>query len=266
MYLAGVAAPSTHRLHPPVFLALAGHPVRWRLLQALAASDLRVGELCAELSLAQNLVSYHLARLRSAGVVRRRRSAADGRDSYYTLDLNRCRDLIADSGAALHPALRPQPSAGPSVHLGSRAACRVLFACTGNSARSRIAEALISELSEGQVIARSAGSHPKPLHPNAVRVLRERGITLRRAESTHLDTLRSEHFDSVITLCDRVREVCPEFPAHPAAIHWSMGDPARTGTTDGETYPAFRATLTELEERIGFLLARIAAEREGTGL
>ena len=257
-----MAAPSPHRLAPPAFLALAGDPVRWRLVQALAASDLRVGELSAQLSLAQSLVSYHLARLRSAGVVRRRRSAADGRDSYYTLDLNRCRALIADSAAALHPALRPQPSASPRGNLGSRAACRVLFACTGNSARSRIAEALMSELSDAQVIARSAGSHPKPLHPNAVRVLSERGITLQRTASTHLDTLGCEHFDYVITLCDRVREVCPEFPDHPAAIHWSMGDPARTGTTDKQTYPAFRATLTELEERIVFMLARIAADRE----
>lgn len=262
-----VTPPRCAPIDPPTVLEAAGHPVRWRLLAALADSDLRVGELCARLGLPQNLVSYHLARLRSAGLVRRRRSAADGRDSYYAVELVRFGELLAEAGAALHPGLAlPAPAAeslGPII--SGRGTCSVLFACTGNSARSRIAEALIRALSHGRVRARSAGSHPKALHPNAVRALRERGIAVPRRRPTHLDELRSEHFDYVITLCDRVREVCPEFPDYPAVIHWSVADPARTGTSDQQTYPAFQATLRELEVRIRFVFARIDADRRARG-
>ena len=85
---------------PPSFLPLAGHPVRWGLLSELARSDLTVGELCVLLKRPQNLVSYHLGRLRSELVVSRRRSAADGRDTYYTLDLERCTELLATAAVA----------------------------------------------------------------------------------------------------------------------------------------------------------------------
>ena len=101
----------------------------------------------------------------------------------------------------------------------------MLFLCTGNSARSQIAEALAERLSDGAVSAASAGSHPKPLHPNAVRVMRERGIDLAGRRSKHLDEFAGQRFDYVISLCDRVREVCPEFPGGPALIHWSIPDP-----------------------------------------
>ena len=92
----------------------------------------------------------------------------------------------------------------------------MLFLCTGNSARSQIAEALAEQLSGGAVSAASAGSHPKPLHPNAVRVMRERGIDLAGRRSKHLGEFAGQRFDYVISLCDRVREVCPEFPAGPS--------------------------------------------------
>ena len=79
----------------------------------------------------------------------------------------------------------------------------------------------------------SAGSHPKPLHPNAVRVMRDRGIDISRRRSKHSSEFADRRFDYVITLCDRVREVCPEFPGVPEPIHWSVPDPARepAGTT-----------------------------------
>ena len=245
-------------LVPPSFLSLAGHPIRWRLLSALAHSDRRVGELCSLLGLPQNLVSYHLGRLRSERVVFSRRSSADGRDSYYMLDLARCGALLAGTGAALHPGLRLARS--PAAFAGRRARGprkRVLFLCTGNSARSQIAEALVEQLTGGAVRACSAGSRPKPLHPNAVRVMRERGIDIETRRSKHLDEFARERFHYVVSLCDRVREVCPEFPGHPDVIHWSVPDPAREGDNDGETYPAFQRTTEELGTRIGFLLELI---------
>jgi ArsR family transcriptional regulator, arsenate/arsenite/antimonite-responsive transcriptional repressor / arsenate reductase (thioredoxin) len=243
---------------PPSFLQLAGHPVRWRLLGELAHSDRRVGELCALLELPQNLVSYHLGRLRAERVVSRRRSSADGRDSYYVLELDRCGELLSSAGAALHPGLRlAAPPAGSAGQRARRHPTRALFLCTGNSARSQIAQAFAEQLAAEAVQACSAGSHPKPLHPNAVRVTRERGVDIAERRSKHLDQFAREQFDYVISLCDRVREVCPEFPGHPDVIHWSIPDPARAGSTDAETYPAFQRTADELAIRIKFLLELI---------
>lgn len=249
-----VSASRSHTA-PPSFLKLAGHPVRWGLLGELASSDRRVGELCELLELQQSLVSYHLARLRAERLVARRRSSADGRDSYYLLDLNRCAELLSGAGAALHPALRlGPPPARPRARDGRRPPTRLLFLCTGNSGRSQIAEALAEHLAAGWVEARSAGSHPKPLHPNAIEVMREREIDIAGRRSKHLNEFVGERFDCVISLCDRVREVCPEFPGHPELIHWSVPDPAREGKSDAETYPAFRRTADELATRIPFLL------------
>ena len=185
-----------------------------------------------------------------------RRSAADGRDTYYVLDLARCGELLSSAGVSLHPGLAPLPR--PRGERRS-ALARVLFLCTGNSARSQMAEALATERSDGAVSAASAGSHPKPLHGNAVRVMRERGIDLAGRRSKHLEELAGERFDYVISLCDRVREVCPEFPSEPPTIHWSMPDPSAAGATDAESYPAFECTAAELESRVPQLLSKIYA-------
>jgi ArsR family transcriptional regulator, arsenate/arsenite/antimonite-responsive transcriptional repressor / arsenate reductase (thioredoxin) len=241
---------------PPRFLRLAGHPLRWRLLSELARSDRRVGELCALAGRRQSLVSYHLRQLRDGGLVSMRRSAADGRDTYYVLDLARCGELLSSAGVSLHPGLAPTPWARAGREPGSTPA-RVLFLCTGNSARSQIAEALCERLSGGAVSAASAGSHPKPLHPNAVRVMRARRIDLARRRSKHLSEFAAQRFDYVISLCDRVREVCPEFPGWPEPIHWSIPDPAREPGSDEQTLPAFERTATELGTRIGFLIEAI---------
>jgi len=246
------------RVAPPSFLRLAGHPVRWRLLTELSRSDRRVGELCVRLELPQNLVSYHLGQLRAERVVSRRRSAADGRDSYYMLELDRCGELLAGAGSSLHPGLRL--AAAPPNRLrpaARRRRTRVLFLCTGNSARSQIAEALTEQFRGDMVEARSAGSHPKPLHPNAVRVLAGRGIDIAARRSKHLDQFVGRRFDYVVSLCDRVREVCPEFPGHPDLIHWSIPDPAAEGEGDEATYPAFERTVEELATRIAFFLELI---------
>ncbi|HEX6621297.1 MAG TPA: ArsR family transcriptional regulator [Solirubrobacteraceae bacterium] len=237
---------------PPSFLALAGHPLRWRVLSELARSDRRVRELCGLVGGPQALVSYHLGRLRAEGLVCMHRSAADGREAYYRLDLARCGELLGATGAALHPGLGPAPRARRR-----REPVRVLFLCTGNSARSQMAEALARQIGGGSVEAFSAGSHPKPLHPNAVRVMRARGIDLADRRSKHVSEFATWRFHAVITLCDRVREVCPELPGHPELIHWSIPDPARAGDTDELSYPAFERTASELAQRIPFVLELI---------
>jgi protein-tyrosine-phosphatase/DNA-binding transcriptional ArsR family regulator len=241
---------------PPRFLRLAGHPLRWRLLSELARSDRRVGELCDLTGQRQSLVSYHLRRLRDGGLVSLRRSAGDGRDTYYILDLARCGELLTSAGVSLHPGLAPTPRPRPKRERGATVA-RILFLCTGNSARSQIAEAFAGHLSGGAVSAASAGSHPKPLHPNAVRVMRKRGIDLTGRRSKHLSEFAEQRFDYVISLCDRLREVCPGFPGAPELIHWSIPDPAREPGSDEQTLPAFERTATELCTRIGFLIEAI---------
>src|SRR3954453_21417939 len=116
---------------PPPFLRLAGHPLRWRLLSELARSDRRVGELCDLAGQPQSLVSYHLRQLRDGGVVTARRSLADGRDTYYVVELMRCGELLVTAGASLHPGLASAAGAHPARHRTS-ARARVLFLCTGN--------------------------------------------------------------------------------------------------------------------------------------
>lgn len=249
---------ATVAAEPPSALPLLADPLRWQLVRELGDSDRRVGELTTAVGRPQNLVSYHLGQLRDAGLVTSRRSAHDGRDTYYRLDLDRCGEALRATGAALHPGLRLEAAPLPSLAPGRS----VLFLCTGNSARSQMAEALVVTRSEGAVAASSAGSHPKALHPEAIRVMTERGLDISGNHTTHLDELAGETFDAVVTLCDKVREVCPEFPGErpgtPLRSHWSMADPAGEGSTPAETRAAFERTADELEARIRHLLARLA--------
>jgi ArsR family transcriptional regulator, arsenate/arsenite/antimonite-responsive transcriptional repressor / arsenate reductase (thioredoxin) len=238
---------------PLGFLRAVDHPLRWRLVGELARGDRQVHELTALLGQPQNLVSYHLGQLRRAGLVTSRRSAADARDTYYRVDLGRCGRLLAGVGAALHPGLRLTPPPPPAV----TAPTSVLFLCTGNSSRSQMAEAMLRHRAGAGAPVRvcSAGSHPRPVHPDAVAVMAELGLDIGAARSKHLDEFAGDRFDVVITLCDRVREACPEFPGGGSgSAHWSMPDPARE--PDGR--PAFQRLVGDLDERIGFLLHRIA--------
>jgi ArsR family transcriptional regulator, arsenate/arsenite/antimonite-responsive transcriptional repressor / arsenate reductase (thioredoxin) len=248
-------------VEPPELFQLAGHPVRWSLLSELARSDRTVQELTGLVGEAQNLVSYHLGKLRDSGLVSTRRSSADGRDAYYAADLTRFGDLLSSTVSSLHPGLRVAPRPGVQEMAGS---VRVLFLCTGNSARSQIAEALVRARSGGTIEVCSAGSHPKPMHRNTLRILREElGLDPADYEPKHLDWLAGERFDWVISLCDKVREICPEFPGEPETVHWSIPDPSVV-TGDHASWKAFQALTAELEMRIGFLLAVVAETAPAT--
>jgi protein-tyrosine-phosphatase len=120
-----------------------------------------------------------------------------------------------------------------------------------------MAEAILEHRSAGNVRARSAGSKPKPLHPLAVQVMAERGIDISSNRTKHLGRFAATRFDRVITLCDKVREICPEFPGGSLQSHWSMPDPS--AAADGKDgYPAFVRTADELEDRIGLLLIELS--------
>jgi protein-tyrosine-phosphatase len=236
---------------PPAFLGLAGHPVRWRLLAELAQSDRLVDELVDRVGHPQPLVSYHLGRLRTGDLVSSRRSSKDGRAVYYRARLGRCASGLAAAGRSLHPGLASRP-AELSVDAAA-APVRVLFVCTGNSARSQVAEALLQHAAGDAVHVASAGSTPKPVHPFAVEVLAGRGIDISTWRSKPLADVAGQRFDLVITLCDKVRERCPAFEGGGERVHWSIEDPSTTVDGHAVTIDRFERLAAELDERIEWL-------------
>jgi len=146
---------------------------------------------------------------------------------------------------------------------------RILILCTGNSARSQIAEALFATRGRGRIEAASAGSRPaERVHPFAVAVLAEAGIDWQGRSPRGMDGLEREHWDVVITVCDRARESCPYFPGQPVLAHWGMPDPAEVEGSDDVKRAAFRDTFVTLSRRIDRFLAlpvgkleRLALER-----
>jgi protein-tyrosine-phosphatase len=132
----------------------------------------------------------------------------------------------------------------------------VLFVCTGNSARSQIAEALLNRKSAGRFIAESAGSHPAvQVNPLAVRVLAEQGIKWNGRMPRGMDGLEREGWDIVITVCDRAKESCPIFPGQPVQAHWGMPDPAEVEGSEERKLEGFRETLRLLGRRLDLLIA-----------
>jgi protein-tyrosine-phosphatase len=221
----------------------------------LARSDYRGQELVRLLNQPQNLVSYHLRQLAKEDLVTERRSTADARDIYYSLDLGLLRTRYFAAADSLHPALHDSRVAFEErgAHLPGKPV-RVLFLCTHNSARSQMAEGILRHLSGGQVEVFSAGSHPSGLHPDAVQALAAMGIDISRQQSKHLDAFRDHSFDYIVTVCDRVRESCPTFPGDPDCIHWSLADPAMVEGSPEERYRVFEQTAEHLVTRLRFLL------------
>ena len=133
---------------------------------------------------------------------------------------------------------------------------RVLILCTGNSARSQIAEALFARKGGARFDAASAGSKPAArVNPYAVRVLAEAGIEWAGRVPKGIDGLDREHWDFVITVCDRAKEACPIFPGKPIMAHWGMPDPAEVEGAEETKLRAFRETLMVLSRRIDLFLA-----------
>lgn len=249
-------------LQPPAFLKLLAHDLRWSLVSALAQSDHRVNELVRLLDQPMNLVSYHLKQLRDQQLVTERRSSADGRDVYYSLDVDLLRTRYFATGAALHPVLSTSDSANTD-RLEVRSPIRVLFLCTHNSARSQMAEGILRQLGGERVEVFSAGSAPSEVHPEAVQALAELGIDISQQQSKHLDGFANQPFDYIITVCDRVREACPRFPNDPECIHWSIADPAAADEPAARTQ-AFQHTAQQIVTRIRHLLLFIDRRQRGT--
>lgn len=270
----------------PQFFRLLADETRLMIVRLLTLTDLRAGEIGQSLHLPSNAVSYHLKQLSALGLLRDHRSSADARDVYYHLDLDRLQALYTAAGDSLYPGLsslssmprgsRLTDTPAQALMTGStrwtedvntpglhdaheeRAAhvsrrLRVLFLCTHNSARSQIAEALLRHLGGDQVESFSAGSMPTQVHPDAITVLQELGVATSSLEAKSLDQFVGEPFDYIITVCDRVRDVCPAFFGDPAQIHWSFSDPAVV-EDPSQRLAAFRQVAREIQTRIRYLL------------
>ena len=133
---------------------------------------------------------------------------------------------------------------------------RVLILCTGNSARSQMAEALLNQLGRGRVVAESAGSKPAPrVNPFAMGTLQHFGVPWAGRAPRGIDGLERTPWDIVITVCDKAKESCPVFPGQPAVAHWGMPDPAEVQGSDDQKRAAFREAFVVLRRRIELMLA-----------
>jgi ArsR family transcriptional regulator, arsenate/arsenite/antimonite-responsive transcriptional repressor / arsenate reductase (thioredoxin) len=237
--------------------ATLGHPDRlavFRLVLRFAPQGVRPTEIAEALHLKQNTLSHHLADLATAGLVQIDRR---GRSLFYSVDLDRTEALIGylalDVGRArpdlLFPLLPPKDSAMRDTDFD------VLFICSGNSARSIFAEALLRDLGQGRFQAFSAGAHPNTeLNPFAMEVLRRNGHDTRGLRAKHLSEFQtpdSPVMDFVFTVCDTAAaEECPPWPGQPITGHWGMPDPVKATGTDAERALVFAQTYAALRRRI----------------
>jgi len=127
---------------------------------------------------------------------------------------------------------------------------RVLLICTGNSARSQMAEGLMNHLSHGQWKVQSAGVFPSNVHPLAIRVMGEIGIDISQQTSKSIDPLVKKKFDYVITLCDDAAQSCPNFPGAGIRLHWPFEDPAAAIGTLEEKLMVFRKVRDEIKTKM----------------
>jgi arsenate reductase (thioredoxin) len=133
---------------------------------------------------------------------------------------------------------------------------RVLVLCTGNSARSQMAEGLLRELGGDRLEVYSAGTNPSTVNPLAIEVMRERGIDISSHRSKHLEEFLGQPFDYVLTVCDKAAENCPIFPGQARRTHWSFPDPAAVSGTRDEQFAFFRRVRDDIEFHLREWLAK----------
>jgi arsenate reductase len=145
---------------------------------------------------------------------------------------------------------------------------RVLFVCTGNSARSIMAESLLRKQGGGAFEVYSAGTVPRGINPLTVRVLEEAGLPTSGLSSKSVNQFLGEHFDYVITVCDQARQVCPVFPGSHQSLHWGYEDPAEATGPEEQRLRVFRSVFKQLSIRITQFvpIARRAASGEPVAL
>ncbi|MDZ4089444.1 MAG: metalloregulator ArsR/SmtB family transcription factor [Tabrizicola sp.] len=238
--------------------ATLGHPGRlavFRLLVRFAPQGVRPTEIAAALGLKQNTLSHHLADLTGAGLVS---VARQGRSLLYAVDLDATEALIGylalDVGRGRPDLLSPLLTARKDAAMRDTD-FDVLFICSGNSARSIFAEALLRDLGQGRFQAFSAGTRPgSELNPFALDVLRRNGHDVTGLRSKHVSEFQQPGvpiMDFVFTVCDTAAaEECPPWPGQPITGHWGLPDPVKATGTDAEKALVFARTYAALRRRI----------------
>ena len=127
---------------------------------------------------------------------------------------------------------------------------RFLILCTGNSARSQMAEGLLRHLAAGRAEVHSAGTKPSMVRPEAIAAMNELGIDISTHRSKHVDEFAGQHFDTVLTVCDNAREACPVFPAGTQMLHWSFEDPAAVEGDYEVRLATFRRIRDQIRDRL----------------
>lgn len=239
-------------------LATLGHPGRlavFRLLMRFAPQGVRPTEIAEATGLKQNTLSHHLADLTACGLVQVERQ---GRSLYYAVDLETVEGLIGylalDLGRARPDLLAPLFAARKDESMRDMK-YNVLFICSGNSARSIFAEALLRDLGKGRFQAFSAGTRPNTeLNPFALEVLKRNGHDISGLRSKHISHFQqpgSEVMDFVFTVCDTAAaEECPPWPGQPITGHWGLPDPVKATGTEAEKALVFARTYAGLRQRI----------------
>ncbi len=238
--------------------ATLGHPGRlavFRLLMRFAPQGVRPTEIAEATGLKQNTLSHHLADLTACGLVQVERQ---GRSLYYAVDLETDEGLIGylalDLGRARPDLLAPLFAARKDESMPDMK-YNVLFICSGNSARSIFAEALLRDLGKGRFQAFSAGTRPNTeLNPFALEVLKRNGHDISGLRSKHISHFQqpgSEVMDFVFTVCDTAAaEECPPWPGQPITGHWGLPDPVKATGTEAEKALVFARTYAGLRQRI----------------
>lgn len=238
--------------------ATLGHPGRlavFRLLMRFAPQGVRPTEIAEALGLKQNTLSHHLADLVKAGLVGVQRQ---GRSLFYSVDLGAAEALIGylalDVGRGRPDLISPLVAAGRDPDMGN-ANFDVLFICSGNSARSILAEALLRDLGHGRFRAHSAGTRPgSALNPFALEVLRRNGHDISGLRAKHVSEFQqpgAPSMDFVFTVCDTAAsEECPPWPGQPITGHWGLPDPVKAVGTEAEKALVFAETYAALRRRI----------------
>ncbi len=239
-----------------------GHDGRlavFRLLMRHAPHGVRAGEIATALGMRPNTLSTNLALLEEAGLVHATR---DGRAILYAASVRSAGALasyILDDCGRGRPDLRPAPPLREITDM-TDTDFDVLFICSGNSARSIFAEALLRDLGEGRFQAFSAGTRPNStLNPFALEVLERNGHDVSGLRSKHVSEFQQPGMpvmDFVFTVCDAAaNEECPPWPGQPITGHWGLRDPVKVEGTDAEKGLAFAQTYAELRRRISAFTA-----------
>jgi arsenate reductase len=238
----------------------------FRLLARRAPDWVPAGELASALGLKQNTLSVYVAILTRAGLLRQRR---EGRSILYRIDLARTGalvDFLVNDCCRGRPELCEPLAAHALRRLDEGNHCmtdrvfNVLFICTGNSAGSIFAEAILAREGAGRFRAFSAGTRPfSELNPHAIDVLRHLGHDVSGLRSKNVSEFRqpdAPRMDFVFTVCDRAaNEECPSWPGQPISAHWGMRDPVKVQGSDAEKSLAFMEAYRTLRHRLSAFVA-----------